>query len=343
MDQLRRFVTWLLGGLAIGVATRALVGRRPSDRATAGNGQSPAVDARDELVAATPIAPLAEALPEADQPASHWLTTTAIVRVLAARLKMHTTTVIAGSLAYYALLTMVPAAIAGISIYGLVAEPDDLTSLIKSLADRMPEATAQLIETELGTIISSSGTGLGIVTVVGILAALWSASAGTKVLITGVNLAYGERETRSYLVVRGLALLLTIGMIVGVVVVVAGVAVLPALVESSLTDIVRWPALIVLVVGGLGALYRIAPSDALGRNHPVWPGALSAAAVWLGATAGFSAGVSTFKFGATYGALAGVIVLLLWFFLSGLIVLLGAELNAVIETRKRRLATSWRG
>ena len=81
----------------------------------------------------------------------------------------------------------------------------------------------------------------------GIVAALWSASAGAKVLITGVNLAYGERETRSFFVVRGLALLLTIGMIVGIVVVVAGVAVLPTLVDSALTDLVRWPALILLI------------------------------------------------------------------------------------------------
>ena len=275
-----------------------------------------------------------------DQSAARLQTTMAMIRVLMARLKAHTTTVIAGSLAYYALLAMFPAAIAGISIYGLVAEPDDLTSLITTLAERLPVETASLIETELGKIVSGSDAGLGIATVIGIVFALWSASAGTKVLITGVNLAYGERETRSYFVVRGLALLLTIGMVVGVVSVVAGVAVLPQLVDSPLTDIVRWPALVVLVVIGLATLYRIAPSDAPGRNHPIWQGAFAAALVWLAATAGFSAGVTALEFGATYGTLAGVVVLLVWFFLSGLIVLLGAEFNAAIETRRIRLATA---
>jgi membrane protein len=247
---------------------------------------------------------------------------------------------VAGSLAYYALLAVFPSLIAAISIYGLVADPVDLENLINTLADQLPEATTQTISHELNDIVSATGAGLRLGAVGGTIAALWSASAGAKVLITGVNLAYGERETRSYLVVRGLALLLTLGMIVGIVVVVSGVAILPSLVDSSLANIVRWPALIALVVVGLAALYRIAPSDAPDRHHPVWQGAFGAAIVWLAATAGFSAAVTAFKFGATYGALAGVVVLLVWFFLSGLIVLLGAEFNAAIETRRQRLATA---
>ncbi|NND03257.1 MAG: YihY/virulence factor BrkB family protein [Acidimicrobiia bacterium] len=268
-------------------------------------------------------------------------TVTAFGRVLMQRLKAHTTTVIAGSVAYYALLAIFPAAIAAISIYGLIADPADLASLLESIADQLPEATATLIEDQLQQVISASETGLGIATAIGIFAALYSASAGAKVLITGVNLAYGERETRSFLVVRGLALVLTVGMIIGIIVVVSGVAILPRFIESSFTDLVRWPALIFLVVVGLAALYRIAPSDAPGRNHPIWQGAFAAAIVWLAATAAFSAGVTAFgRFSATYGTLAGVIILLLWFFLSGLIVLLGAEFNAAIEVHRQRMATA---
>lgn len=338
---MRRFLTWALGGIAVGVAARTLA--RP-EAATA-----PAIPGVASVPAESPpaamIAPLAEAQAPAkereDAPLDRWHTGVALARMLLQRLRAHTTTVIAGSLAYYALLSVFPAAIAAISIYGLVADPADLTSLIASLADRLPDATATLISDELTKIVETSDTGLGILTVVGILAALWSASAGAKTLITGVNLAYGERETRSYLVVRGLAVALTLGMIVGVTVVVAGVAILPSLVENSMTDLVRWPALIALVVVGLAALYRIAPSDAPGRNHPIWQGAFGAAVVWLAATAGFSAAVGAFgRFNATYGALAGVVILLIWFFLSGLIVLLGAEFNAAIEVRRQRLATA---
>lgn len=338
---MRRFLTWVLGGIAVGVAARTLA--RP-EAATA-----PAIPGVASVPAESPpaamIAPLAEAQAPAkereDAPLDRWHTGVALARMLLQRLRAHTTTVIAGSLAYYALLSVFPAAIAAISIYGLVADPADLTSLIASLADRLPDATATLISDELTKIVETSDTGLGILTVVGILAALWSASAGAKTLITGVNLAYGERETRSYLVVRGLAVALTLGMIVGVTVVVAGVAILPSLVENSMTDLVRWPALIALVVVGLAALYRIAPSDAPGRNHPIWQGAFGAAVVWLAATAGFSAAVGAFgRFNATYGALAGVVILLIWFFLSGLIVLLGAEFNAAIEVRRQRLATA---
>lgn len=343
MRKVRSFGSQILAGLGVGTALRALVtGGRAEDPDSVA-AQSPAAAEDGEVIARTPpVVGAAALLPQQEQPRDRFHTGLAIARLVMQRLKAHTTTVVAGSLAYYALLAVFPSIIAAISIYGLVlrGNPEDLTSLINALANQLPEATTETIRHELNDIVNASGTGLGLGAVGGIIAALWSASAGAKVLITGVNLAYGERETRSYLAVRGLALLLTIGMIVGIVIVVAGVAVLPTLVDSSLADIFRWPALIVLVVVGLAALYRIAPSDAPDRHHPVWQGAFAAAIVWLAATAAFSAAVTAFSFGATYGALAGVVVLLVWFFLSGLIVLLGAEFNAAIETRRQRLATA---
>jgi len=337
----RRYLNWALGGLAVGVAVQALLRREPAGDAS----PEPPGEAAARSIAATEeaqtTAELALARPFGQGPSDRLQTAVAMGRVLLERLRTHTTTVIAGSIAYYALLAVFPAAIAAVSIYGLVADPSDLARLIDSLADRLPEATSQVISNELGEIVTSSDTGLGIATAIGIAAALWSASAGTKVLITGVNLAYGERETRSFLVLRGLALALTLGLVIGAVIVVSGVAVLPSIVDSAITDVARWPALIVVVILGLAALYRVAPSDAPGRHHPVWQGAVAAAIVWLAATAAFSFGVANFgDFNATYGTLAGVVVLLIWFFLSGLIVLLGAELNAAIEARRQRLATA---
>jgi len=339
--KLRSFGSWLLAGLGVGVALRSLVSSRRAEAPDPPTTRDPAeADDGEQIALASPLAQAVPRAPLQEQPLDRLHTGVAIARLVMQRLKAHTTTVVAGSLAYYALLAVFPSVIAAISIYGLVADPADLESLISTLADQLPEATTQTIGDELDNIVGASGTGLGLGAVVGILAALWSASAGAKVLITGVNLAYGERETRSYLVVRGLALLLTIGMIVGVVIVVSGVAILPTLVDSSLANIVRWPALIAVVVVGLAALYRIAPSDAPDRHHPVWQGAFAAAIAWLAATGGFTALVTAFNFGATYGALAGVVVLLVWFFLSGLIVLLGAEFNAAIETRRQRLAAA---
>jgi membrane protein len=341
--KLRNFGSWVIAGLGVGVAVRAFVTRRPPEENDLSGKKAPIGDGdADAILLTTPLAQVEPRSASFEQPADRLQTWVVIARLVLQRLKAHTTTVVAGSLAYYALLAVVPSIIAAISIYGLVADPADLTGLIESIADQLPQATTITIRNELQDIVTAPDTGLGLGAVLGILAALWSASAGAKVLITGVNMAYGERETRSYLVVRGLALLLTLGMIVGIVVVVSGVAILPTLVDSSLANIVRWPALIALVVVGLAALYRIAPSDAPGRNHPVWQGALAAAAVWLPATAGFSAVVAAFSFGATYGTLAGVVVLLVWFFLSGLIVLLGAEFNAAIENRRQRLATATR-
>ena len=335
MSALGKLITWVLGGIASGIALRALA----RDRGEAAIDREVIAVTREKPKTVEAVTP--EDLPKVQratrfgEPKSRWQTAAALVRILLARFKAHNTTVIAGSLAYYALLALFPAAIAAISVYGLVADPADLSNLIRTISERLPSNASQVISDELLNIAGGSSGGLGVATVIGIAAALWSASAGTKVLITGVNLAYGERENRSFLVLRGLALALTLGMIVGLVIVVSGIAVLPAIVDSAVASISRWPALLGLVIVGLAVLYRIAPSNVVRRNHHVWPGAFTAALTWLAATGGFTFAVSRFgTFGATYGALAGVVVLMLWFFLSGLIVLLGAELNAAIEARR---------
>jgi len=331
MAQVRRLITWALSGLAVGVAARALASSRATGAPLPDADGGPA-----PLFAAGESASRPERPPAATSDhRARFAATLASIRATLSRLRLHTTTIIAGSVAYYGMLAVFPAAIAAISLYGLIADPATLADQIESLAERLPEATADLISAQLTEIVNTSGTGLGFGAALGILAAIWSASAAARVLITGVNLAYDEEETRSFFVLRGLALLLTVGIIVAVLGVVGVVAVLPTFIDNAMAELVRWPALVIVVVGGLAALYRIAPANARTRHHPYWPGAFAAAILWLTATAVFSAAVTAFgRFNATYGALAGVVVLLTWFFISGLIVLLGAELNEVIEERR---------
>lgn len=250
---------------------------------------------------------------------------------------------IAGSLAYYAMLAMFPAAIAAISIYGLVLDADSLAGQLERLAEVLPESTAALISTQLTEIVTGSTAGLGFGATVSLLATLWTSSGGTRALLLGINIAYDVDEYRPYVYERILSYALTIGLIVFVAASVALVTFLPSALEAlgldrdirRLIEYARWPSIFVVVVAGLGLLYRHAPHQVAHRSPWLNRGALLASGLWVAATVGFSLYASTLgSFNATYGALTGFIVLLLWFFISGIVILLGAEVNAIVESRK---------
>jgi len=248
---------------------------------------------------------------------------------------------IAGSLAYYALLALFPTAIAAISIYGLVLNPADLATQIESIANALPEETAGFLSSELTAIVESSDSGLGAAAVVSILAAFWSASAGTKALIMGIDIAYETPENRSFVALRGMALGITVALIIFISVAASAVTFLPDLLDAvgaddliGLVEYGRWPAILVMVITGLGMLYKLAPNRPARESPWISIGSLVVALLWLLATVGFSAYANQVpSLGAAYGTLSAVIVLLLWFFISGLIVLAGAELNAELEAR----------
>lgn len=249
---------------------------------------------------------------------------------------------IAGSLAYYAFLALFPMAIAAVSIYGLVLDPADLATQIEEISSALPEETAAFIEAQLTDVVESSGSGLGYAAVISIVIALWSASAGTKALITGIDIAYDTPEDRPFVVLRGMAFLITIGLIVFITVAASAVTFLPDLMAEigagdetrRAIEIARWPVILLAVIVGLGLLYKIAPNRPASKSPWVSYGAIAVALLWLLATLGFSLYVNTLgSFNATYGTLAGIVVLLLWFFISGLIVLAGAELNSELESR----------
>lgn len=253
----------------------------------------------------------------------------------------HHIPLIAGSLSYYAFLAIFPAAIAAISIYGLVLDPTQLAAQINTITSAFPSSTASLIEQELNKIVASPSSGLGFTAVASIIGALWSASAGTKALMTGIDIAYDTPEDRPFLIQRTMALGITLALIVFVAVAASAVTFLPDLLDAvgahrliRFVQFGSWPVIFVAVIVGLGILFKVAPNRPAAESPWISVGAVVVAFVWLLATLGlsiYSNRVSSL--GATYGLLAGVIVLMLWFFISGLIVLLGAELNAELEAR----------
>ncbi|MGE0877475.1 MAG: YihY/virulence factor BrkB family protein [Acidimicrobiia bacterium] len=251
---------------------------------------------------------------------------------------------LAAGVAFYALLALVPALVALVSIYGLVASPADVTRQIGDMLKAAPAEARDLVMSQLTNLTRSNSAGASLGAVIGIVAALWSASSGMRHLIEAVNLAYDEDETRGWLGLHALALALTIGAIVFVVAAFALITVLPSALASTTLGtparvafgVLRWPLLFLSLLVGLAVVYRYAPD----RDEPKWswasPGAVAAASLWLLASLAFSVYAANFaRFNETYGSLGGVVVLMLWLLLTAFAVIFGAELNAELERQTK--------
>ncbi|HEX5812841.1 MAG TPA: YihY/virulence factor BrkB family protein, partial [Pseudonocardia sp.] len=257
--------------------------------------------------------------------------------------------ILAGGIAYAAFLAIPPALIAGMSLFGLVADPATIAQQAEGVLAALPEAAQPLLRDQIVALTQTPSGALTWSLAISILLALWSASSGTSSLMTGINIAYDEQESRNFLKLRGTALLLTLGAIVFVLLTLALVAVVPAVLNALqlgtfinvIVQVVRWFLLVVLIVVALAVVYRLAPD----RDAPkfTWTsvGALVAAALWVIASLGFSLYVNNFgSYNKTYGALAGVVVLLLWLYLTSYIILLGAEINAESEKQTKQDTTT---
>jgi membrane protein len=270
-----------------------------------------------------------------------------IAKRTAKEVKQDQVPLLSAGVAFYSLLALFPAIIAGVSIYGLVADPATVRDQIAKLTETLSPQTADIVGKQLTEVTSGAGGALGVATVIGILTALWSASSGMKALITGVNLAYDETETRKFVKLRGLALLLTLGAMVLMGIALATIVGYPPIADN-LPTVLRWLVAIVrfvilggLLVVGLAVLYRYAPD----RDKPKWTwvsgGSGIATLLWVLATVGFSLYANFFgNYNKTYGALAGVIILMFWLFLSAFVVLVGAELNTEMELQTAKDTTA---
>lgn len=282
----------------------------------------------------------------AEIPARGWL---AVLKRTVQQLKSDNVPVVAGGVAFFCFLALIPALAAVVSIYGLVADPADVTRQLDSVLGALPEDAAALLREQLEGITSTSTGGLGLAVVVSVLGSLWSASKGMQALIAALNIAYDEDETRTGLKLRGLTLLLTFGLAGGAVAVTFAMVLVGAVAgrlgtagELALT-IVRWPVLFAVLVAGLAALYRYAPNRDDAEWRWVTPGAaLAAALVVLGSLA-FAVYVDNFgSYSETYGSLGAIVALLVWLDLAAYVVVLGAELDAELERQTAHDTTTGR-
>jgi membrane protein len=256
--------------------------------------------------------------------------------------------ILAGGISYAAFLAIFPALIAGISLFGLVADPATIAQQAEGVLAALPQEAQPLIRDQITSLTQTSGGALSIGLVVSILLALWTASGGTSSLMTAINVAYDETESRNFLKLRGTALLLTLGGIVFVLLTLGLVAVVPALLNALnlgtfitvIVQIVRWVLLVVLIIVALAVVYRVAPDRDAPQFKWTSVGALVAAGLWVLGSLAFSLYVNNFgSYNKTYGTLAGVVILLLWLYLTSYIILLGAEINAESEKQTKQDTT----
>lgn len=246
---------------------------------------------------------------------------------------------IAAGLAFFGMLALGPAMVAVVSVYGLVASPSDVVHQFEAFSGNMPEDVRQLLEEQLTEIASASSSQLGLQAALGIVVALWAASSGTKHLIVALRTIYDTDDGRSVVRLRLTALAATAAALVFLVLAVALLAGAPTWIEANVSEavgkllgLVRWPLLAVAMVVALSTLYRrVADRDGRRGRWVSW-GAVVAAVVWLGGSAAFSFYSSRFgNYHRTYGAMAEVVIALVWLYITALAVLLGAEINAQLE------------
>ena len=249
-------------------------------------------------------------------------------------------TLVAAGVTYFLLLALFPALSALVSVYGLFADPQTIAGQVQALNRVLPQGGVQLISEQLTRLATQQPGALSLALVVSIVLALWSASAGVKAMFEAMNIAYDETEKRGFIRLNAIALGFTLAAIVGAVVLIGAVVAVPAvLAVLGLSGVLEWAVRIgsyVLMTGvlfvGLAALYRYGPSRDKAQWRWITPGALLAVVVILVVSVLFSWYASSFgNFDKTYGALGGLIAFLTWIWISVMVVIAGAELNAEAE------------
>ncbi|WP_380786508.1 YihY/virulence factor BrkB family protein [Sphingomonas sp. R86521] len=248
---------------------------------------------------------------------------------------------IAAGIAFYGFTTIVPVLASIVLIYGLVADTSTVVSNIRALFGVLPDDAARLIGDQLATVVGTSEgkKGFGLIIALGI--ALYGGTKGASSAITGLNIAYEQRETRGFVALNLLAFGVTIGAVVLALAAALSTAafalidsLIPGAPEIVLTGVrlASYAVLALFAMTAAACLYRFGPNREKAKWVWLTPGSVAATLVWLAATLGFGFYVSRFgNYGATYGSLSAVIVLLTWLWLSAYVFLLGAELNAELE------------
>jgi membrane protein len=255
---------------------------------------------------------------------------------------------LAAGVVFYSLLALFPAIAAGVSVYALFADAATIGKHLSIAADIVPAGTLDLLGEEISRIAAKSDGRLTAGFLAGLAIALWSANAGMKAIFDALNTIYDEEEKRGLIWLNVVSLFFTICAIAAAGLAVALVVVFPLIlaafglrsINALLIAYLRWPVMFVLIIFGLTVLYRYGPSRRLAKWRWINVGSAFAALAWLAVSSLFSWYLGNFaNYNATYGALGAVVGLMMWMWLSTIVMLVGAELNSEIEHQTARDST----
>ena len=248
----------------------------------------------------------------------------------------------AAQLSYYALLALFPALIFLTALMGLFSVQSFMPELMSYLRNVLPADALSMVQRFLTQVAEGSGANI---LSLGALGALWASSSGVTAIMDALNVVFGVKEDRRpFWRVRLTAIVLTTGLAGFVIMSLALVLYGPTIgrwiadlmgfdvVFTWIWNVLQWPVIATLMLIVVAAIYHICPD----RQHKRWrwvtPGSVFAVLMWLLVSLGFKAYVDNFgDYNKVYGSIAGVIVLMLWFYWSGMVLLLGGEINAEIE------------
>jgi membrane protein len=246
--------------------------------------------------------------------------------------------------AFFGFLSFFPAIATVALIYGIIASGPLVADTVASLNYVLPGMALDILDEQLKMLAAAPPTTLSLGLLISVPLALWSGSRGVEALLFAMSRVRGEPEKRGFIKEVLVALGLTIAGSIFVVVALLTVAGLPALIpfptgEGWLVLVLRWPILLVLSAMVMGVLYRFGPDRHPRRLRFVWPGAVLASILWIIAGAVFSIYVQNWgNYSATFGSVAGAVVLMLWMYNSAQILVLGAAFNATLENQSVAVA-----
>ncbi len=254
---------------------------------------------------------------------------------------------VAGGVTFFGLLSLFPAITAFVSIYGLIADPATITRHLDVLESFLPTGALDIIRTQVESIAASPSSVLSLAGIMGLLIAFYSANGGMKALLSALNVAFYQKETRGFLQLNLVAMGFTLCGLLLLALMLGVVAVIPILLQwiplpgdSAMTiSLLRWPVLFMVLVLALAAIYRWGPAAPDARWRWISPGAVFASVALVGASMLFSWYAANFaNYNETYGSLGAAIGLMMWLWLSATIVLVGAEINSEVQRRMRQIA-----
>jgi membrane protein len=266
-----------------------------------------------------------------------------------ANISRHRIMALAAGMTYYSILAIFPAIAALVAVYGLFSDPTTIAKHLDQFGGFLPGGAIDVAREQLTRVSSKGSQTLGLTFLIALAVSLWSANAAMKSLFDTLNIVFAEDEKRGFVKLNAISLCFTVAGVLFVLAALGSIVVIPVALGyiglSNASDLLvrrgRWPSMYLVIALALAIIYRYGPS----REKPRWRwitwGSAISALLWLGVSALFSWYAASFgKFNETYGSLGAVIGFMTWLWISAIVILLGAEIDAEMEHQTARDTTT---